>query len=340
MSNAAEIKREAILLGSREASRLHRKLQLKDEATQGLGFIDVYSVIDRLDIPFLFKKLDGLLGFCITKPYVGIMINEGRPPMMQRFTAAHELGHVVLGHEGSFDRQVFEVVEDDNDTGRAPEEISADAFASAFLLPKWLYNHHFEKLGWDSTDFLRSPMNVYQLSLRVAASYEATAWGLSSHKWISYSEAKKLIATPRMKIKKNMMGDVTLEDSYADVWLLGIKDDGTSFPVKSNDYVVLELPALASAGYRWQFDPAGDQEKHIQIISDQQIPNLKTIGGGGQRRIVLSVKGDGTLRLILGERRPWQIDTEARRTFSSSLEILKHEAHGLTNFARSKKVMG
>jgi Zn-dependent peptidase ImmA (M78 family)/predicted secreted protein len=339
--NSREVKRNAILIGNREASKLHKKLDLKNEVTQGFGFIDVYSVIDRLDIPFLFKKLDGLLGFCITKPYLGIMINEARPPMMQRFTAAHELGHVVLGHEGSFDRQVFEVVEDDSDIGRPPEEISADAFASAFLLPKWLYNYHFERLGWDDKKYLFDPMNIYQLSLRLAASYEATAWGLSSHSWMTYNESKNLAATLPGKLKKTLMGEIPLENSYADVWRLGIKDNGASFPVKFGDYVVLDLPALASAGYRWTFtDAAAVENDSIKIVSDQQIPHKDTIGGEGTRHIILSIMGDGVLTLNLGESRPWQMDIGPKRTFSSSLQVVRPEAHGLANIARKKSFAG
>lgn len=337
MSSAADIKRDAILMGNRDADKLHRKLNLRDEVTNGLGFVDIYEVIETLDIPFLFRKLHGLLGYCMTQPYVGIMINEGRPPMMQRFTAAHELGHITLGHEGSFDRHVFEVV-DDSAKDRPPEEIAADSFANAFLFPKWLFNHHFEKLGWDDRGYLLDPNNIYQLSLRVAGSYQATTWSLFSHKLITFHQSKAIASESRQKIIKRLLGDRIRRMPYSDAWHLNLKDNGNIFPVKQYDHVVLDLESLPTSGYTWNLDNGDESE--IQVISSSQVGVSDLVGSGSINRIILRINGTGNFKLSLGEKRPWQLSSEPRRTFETSFGIMKLETKGLTNYKRKKLIAG
>jgi hypothetical protein len=43
------------------------------------------------------------------------------------------------------------------------QEVEADAFAVAFMMPRWLIGWHAERQGWTVTDF-RQPNIVYQLS--------------------------------------------------------------------------------------------------------------------------------------------------------------------------------
>jgi Zn-dependent peptidase ImmA (M78 family) len=68
-----------------------------------------------------------------------IFVNGADSAVRQRFTLAHEFGHVELGHIGSVDytTDVF------GERGRPPAEVQADGFASEFLAPadgvrRWL----------------------------------------------------------------------------------------------------------------------------------------------------------------------------------------------------------
>jgi Zn-dependent peptidase ImmA (M78 family) len=68
-----------------------------------------------------------------------IFVNGAESPVRQRFTVAHEFGHVELGHAGSVDytSDVF------GDGRRPPTEIQADGFAAEFMAPvdgvrRWL----------------------------------------------------------------------------------------------------------------------------------------------------------------------------------------------------------
>ena len=62
-------------------------------------------------------------------------------------------------------------------------EVAADSFASAFLLPKWLLQIPARRQDWNSKS-MADPFVVYQMSLRVGASYEATCVALAQHKII------------------------------------------------------------------------------------------------------------------------------------------------------------
>jgi Zn-dependent peptidase ImmA (M78 family) len=61
-----------------------------------------------------------------------VIYSASEPPVRQRFTIAHEIGHHVLGHGDAFrdDKQTFNVYNHD------PREVEANAFAAALLMPQ------------------------------------------------------------------------------------------------------------------------------------------------------------------------------------------------------------
>ena len=93
----------------------------------------------------------------------GIMINDNKPLNRQRFTLAHELGHLVLLHE--FHEPHFETF---NGTSKNPLEIQANIFASNLLMPK-----SFLKL-----DVKNKSMNLEKLLLKYQVSKEAFQYRL------------------------------------------------------------------------------------------------------------------------------------------------------------------
>src|SRR5689334_18842392 len=162
----------AVRAGTLAAERLHRSLSLRNEIRLRGGNIDVFAAIQTLDLPLLLRPLQGLLGAYLTQPAPGVLVTTQRPMSIQRFTASHELGHFMLRHDPSLD--------DESMLRRMPmasqptedfQEVEADAFAVAFMLPRWLIGWHAERQRWKVTDF-RRPSAVYQLALRLGASYE------------------------------------------------------------------------------------------------------------------------------------------------------------------------
>lgn len=59
-----------------------------------------------------------------------IFVSENVPPARQRFTTAHELGHILLGHLGQ-----HALVNREPDPGDNPIEQAANVFASRLLAP-------------------------------------------------------------------------------------------------------------------------------------------------------------------------------------------------------------
>jgi Zn-dependent peptidase ImmA (M78 family) len=328
-------RREAILEGAKAAGILHQKLGLQNHMATRPSSIDVYSVIADLDIFLLFKALDGPLGLCLQGSSPGILINQGRPHMMQRFTAAHELGHIVMGHGGSIDHRIYEVVESSDNT-RSLEEVSADAFASEFLLPRWLLIHHTRQQNWASAAALSDPSVIYQLSLRVGGSYQATAWSLKANGVLRDDQLQSILATQPKAHKKELLGKHELPNPWNDVWLLGPQDNGLSYPVRQGDYVALDLPTIPSAGFIWEM---ADLEKMgiAQVVADSHVPTENAqIGAVGVRRILMFMKEAGSLALSFQELRPWKRATSVRATFKSDLHVLRPEVGGLPNSSRSR----
>src|SRR5215204_3471339 len=129
----------AVRAGTMAAARLHRNLDLRKEIEARGGNVDVFGAIQTLDLPLLLRPLQGLLGAYLSEPVPGVLVTTQRPMSIQRFTAAHELGHFSLRHQPSLD--------DESILRRMPfagepsgdfQEVEADAFAVGFMMPPWL----------------------------------------------------------------------------------------------------------------------------------------------------------------------------------------------------------
>lgn len=92
-----------------------------------------HKAIAALGLSDLTKQTDG---FCL---YSGgryyIFYDDTMPHTRQRFTVAHEIGHIMLGHigDGQCTRINREPAADD-----APEETQANQFAARILAPAWV----------------------------------------------------------------------------------------------------------------------------------------------------------------------------------------------------------
>ena len=249
-SPSAAAKLEAVAA----AKQVHRDLDLARRVTEGAGLIDVFEAIGELEIPLVFKPLNSALGLCLPAPLRGIMITTKRGLHIQRFTAAHELGHAVLEHRGSVDREIVERGPLAPTGGRDLQEVAADAFAAEFILPRWLYRHHIRAQGWTVAPHLRSPDIVYQLSLRMGASYEATCWGLLSHQILPQGEVDALRRAQVAKMKAALGGELRPGSSWSDVWRLTKRDNGTRLVGNPDDLLRIELEEASASGHQWQIE--------------------------------------------------------------------------------------
>ena len=297
--------REAVLRGTMQAERLHANLGTRDRLERdGVG-VDVFEAVSQMGLPLLFRPLDGLIGAYLRDPQPGVLVTTRRPLAVQRFTAAHELGHYILEHRPSLD--------DESILRRSPfaarasydrQEIEADAFAASFLIPRWLVAHHARRQGWGAADFA-TPHVVYQLSLRIGASFEATWRTLLGYRYLAADTARRFRDVSVRDLKKELLRDYRPPDYRRDVWLLTERDTGTSIVGSRNDFLVLKLGERSGSGYLWNADDL--ESGGFAVLRDMR-EEIDTEGVGNPtfRRIIVALREARRGTVSLDERRPWR----------------------------------
>lgn len=326
----------ARLQATAAAKQVHQDLDLPRRVTEGAGHVDVFEAIGELDIPLVFKPLTSALGLCVPAPLRGIMITTKRGLHIQRFTAAHELGHVVLDHRGSVDREIVERGPLAFSEGRDVQEVAADAFAAEFVLPRWLYRHHIRAQNWTVAHDLRIPDIIYQLSLRMGASYEATCWGLLSHQILDRGTVDNLRAVQVAKLKASLGGEFKPGSSWSDVWRLTTRDDGALLAGNPDDLLRIELEESSTGGYQWQADVLGQAGYTVLSDTSDFSRNPLLYGASAVRTLIARPPENGAGDVVLVERQAWAPAEIDAPSFALCLSLLGPEAGGLSRAGRKR----
>jgi Zn-dependent peptidase ImmA (M78 family) len=294
--------REAVLQGSLEAAQLHTDAGLG--AGSGTAAIDVYGFISDRQITLLFQKLGGLLGAYLEVERPGILVTTERPLAIQRFTAAHELGHAVLQHKAGLDGEEMIMRSPFASARYDHREIAADAFAAMFLMPDFLINSIAEQQKWNY-DSVRDPRVIYQMSLRLGVSYEALARTLVKHKFLNASESQKILHVPVKEIKAELLGTAFKPENWrCNVWQLSEKDEHATVVAEPNDLFVVRLREMSGAGYLWDLEQV--RKAGYQVLSDAtEIPTGSGIGGEVERVITARPLDPNPGRFSTLQSRPW-----------------------------------
>ena len=141
--------------------RLRKRLKVEQVAP-----VPVFALIARLGIEVRFTvlgQLSGALLLPVDGRPAGILVNADQPFERQRFSAGHELGHLVRGHKADHGKFVSFL-------GRRfePVEVDADAFAAELLTPADLLE---TRLGKVANEPLEEA--VHTLSRAFAISFQA-----------------------------------------------------------------------------------------------------------------------------------------------------------------------
>jgi len=241
----------------------------------------------------------------MNEPIPGILITTERSMSIQRFTAAHELGHFSFDHQPSLDDETVlrRMPNSPEPTGQF-QETEADAFAVAFMLPKWLILTHCSRQGWQISD-LHDPHVVYQLSLRIGASYEATCRTLVRYRLISPGDMERLRKVTPRSLKTNLLMDFEPEDYHRDVWLLTERDEGMRIDGSRNDLFVLRLKEHSSGGFVWNFDQL--VASGFAIVRDvREEVDSDGVGNPVVRQITAAPEAAPRGQFQIKEYRPWQ----------------------------------
>src|SRR3954453_6948898 len=184
-------------------ARRRHALQAADELLNDLDIdqeepIDVFDIIDRPGLWLVFNRRDSLLGATVPKGNGGIMLTTQRGPSVQRYTAAHEIGHWILDiDEPAFDGEA------DIFYPTADREQLAQLFAGQLLMPPPLVFATCARHGITADTDATGPA-VYLVARDMGASYEAAARQLSNLDIISPVSRDALLARTPAQVKTEL----------------------------------------------------------------------------------------------------------------------------------------
>jgi Zn-dependent peptidase ImmA (M78 family) len=315
------VNRDEILGAIYEAARLHKQFGSEQRVEAGASRVDVYEMILARDIPVLFRPLKNLFGAYITDPGEGVMVTTKIPLPVQRFTAAHELGHAALGHEASLDdqevltRPIFSSELSDD-----PREDQANAFAAELLTPDWLIEHHMVRQGW-TPDSLTEPTTVYQLALRMGSSYSATCYALANCDIIDWAIRDRLLKAKLKEIKQALVAPYEPVNWRRDVWLVTERDTDLVLEGSRSDLVVWKFREHTGSGYMWQFGDLADAG--LAIVNDGRSTNgsEEHIGGIVFRTVLARTEDGAAGHVNLRETRPWLPKGKPLNSFEFDVDL-------------------
>ena len=152
-----------------------------------------------------------------------------------------------------------------------------------------------------------NPSLVYQLALRLGASYEAACWTLARHRMVTQGLARRLVETEPRELKVALLKDYRPENYRGDVWLLTERDAGTRIDGSRNDLFVLSLEEHSGGGYLWNIEQLAESGFAIVRDSTEALDD-EGIGGPVIRRVTAAPEEGSRGSLQLDERRPWEPD--------------------------------
>ena len=141
---------------------------------------------------------------------VFIFANTRDVPQRQRFTLAHELGHVALGHDSHVD--TTEALLDFRD----PQESEANRFAAEFLLPRHALMELWpaEKAPEDAN----TAIEVMRLAAKFGVSYRAATFRVHNEQFINAGQRDVLLTmdkAPAKQMLRETAGVADLDDTVA-----------------------------------------------------------------------------------------------------------------------------
>jgi Zn-dependent peptidase ImmA (M78 family) len=124
-------------------SRIDKKADaLLERLKIGSMPVDPMAIAEQLGVLVSEEELDSDISGLLVRDGLStvIAVNKSQSPARRRFTVAHELGHYYLGHKGDIfiDKLVVNRRDGKSSAAIDQQEIEANAFAAALLMPKHL----------------------------------------------------------------------------------------------------------------------------------------------------------------------------------------------------------
>ncbi len=288
--------------------------------------IDIFGIMEQMRLWAMFEPLDALYGaYTYGNNVHGILINSKHPPNLQRFTAAHEYGHFIMGHGTSWDEE-GQILS--SGQGSHPQEVEAQIFAAHFLMPLQLVNAALYRMGFPVKPGELTPREVYQLSLELGASYIAVVNHLVTLKKLRPEIARVLRSKAPKAIKTDIGEGQGPQDSWADVWTFYKRDSKRKVSMYVNDELHIYLPMEHAEDGVWQVYGVMNDAPVVVLKSDLQIASAVESNGTDAAAYVhhfflrAQMAGHAVVQLEKQDTRP--------DLFELSIDVLPRPAQGLS----------
>ncbi len=171
----------AISRAARAAQNILAREKISEPAILVEQIAEKYAKVRKLSLP------EDISGMLVPLPDSSdgsrwaIVINSQHPSVRQRFTIAHELGHLLLHRymtphaDGRFQVRFRDEL---SGTGTVREEIEANQFAAELLMPESLLIKHLSTIGFDYADVASDAQTLRKLNL-LARKYQVSVQALS-----------------------------------------------------------------------------------------------------------------------------------------------------------------
>jgi hypothetical protein len=208
--------------------------------------IDVFGMCEDLGLWLAFLPMDNLLGAFVAEGVGGVLVTTQRPISLQRYTAAHEIGHWRLDHGHGL---ALDGEEQILGATLVEREQLAQLFAGNLLMPPPLVFGVLERLGVGGQSL--APEHAYALAREAGVSYEAAVRQLTNLEVITPAHAAALRRRRPLQVKADLALGRRPISGYADVWPVNEDWNDQLLTLRVEDEVVISLPENRSTGYRW-----------------------------------------------------------------------------------------
>lgn len=272
-----------------QGARWQRRIQAAESAGRLLDElsvdqteqIDVFGICEDLGLWLAFLPLDNLLGAFVPEGVGGVLVTTQRPIPIQRYTAAHEIGHWRLdhGHGVALDGEEHVL-----GATTVEREQLAQVFAGNLLMPPLLVFGVLDRLGLGSGAI--QPEHAYAVAREAGVSYEAAVRQLTNLEVISGDQATSLRGHRPLQVKADLALGRRPVNGYADVWPVNEDWDDQLLALRVEDEVVISLPENRSTGYRWMLP---DERQRVETSAAPPAANVQT-PEAVDRRVVAALR--------------------------------------------------
>ena len=291
--------------GNYPVEKLHEELKTYDSSIIA-GRVNVLDAISQIGVSVILRPLKNVLGTLLKlNQNTGLMLSILKSTTELRFATASALSWLLINpkKEESINEKAWYPLVAESEL----RKIDSSAFDTVLdlLLPNFLLVELQKKQKWADNDMF-NPFNIYQASLRLGASYQATVKAYERLGCFTNSESRKLLKVKLLDIKKELLEGV-LNDKLdnIDVWVLSENEEGTTILANPNDLIVLRLRQKGSAGYRWDleaFEKAG-----FAILKDStKIVDFEKVGSPSLRTVISKPPETLSVDVAIKETCPWR----------------------------------